>query len=199
VTIIVYIDVEPGVGVSEEKETERKKHTSCRLPMREERQKCLEGVGRAAGAGWAEVAEGLKPSVRDVGEVATWFRGVLWGERVGRLVYDCGEISEALRRRCGPRTAEERRGSMAAIETERTANGRKTAVGEREARGESGGRWAQRGAKRAGGGCWESRWWLLGKQSSSVLGLGLGHSHSYLGADSISARCRLKIIIYIYL
>ena len=45
---------------------------------------------------------------------------------------------------------------MAAIETERTANGRKTAAREREARGKSGGRWAQRGAKRAGGGCWES-------------------------------------------
>jgi len=45
---------------------------------------------------------------------------------------------------------------VAAIETERTANGRKTAAGEREARGKSGGRWAQRRAKRAGGGCWES-------------------------------------------
>jgi len=49
--------------------------------MREERRKGLEDVGSAAGGGWAEVAEGLKPSVRDVSEVATWFRGQLWGEK----------------------------------------------------------------------------------------------------------------------
>jgi len=84
------------------------------------------------------------------------FWGMLGGRRVGRLVCDCGKISEALRRRCGPRTAKERRESVAAIETERTADGRKTAAGGQKARGESGGRWAQRGAKRAGGGCWES-------------------------------------------
>jgi len=49
--------------------------------MREERRKGLEGVGRTAGAGWAEVAEGLRPSVRDVGEVATWFLGMVWGRK----------------------------------------------------------------------------------------------------------------------
>jgi len=80
---------------------------------------------------------------------------------------------------------------MAAIETETTAGGRTE---------DSGGRarstwqeWRSLGAARGK----KSRWWLLGKQSSSLLGL--GHFHSYLGADSISARCRLKIIIYIYL